>query len=78
MNKLPRPKKYLSLEEAAESLTNLLDETATVADILQLGLNKELTLSVNLIYEAKGRACKNNGDPDETIMEPVSLRACMS
>lgn len=51
-------KKYLTLSEVAERLTNLFNETVTVIDVLELVLDQKLILSVKFPYGVKVIACK--------------------
>lgn len=52
MKKLLKLKSWLTLPEAAKHLSTVLSEDVTEADILQLGLEMQLTLSVNLVNHA--------------------------
>lgn len=52
MKKLLKLKSWLTLPEAAKHLSTVLSEDVTEADILQLGLERQLTLSVNLVNHA--------------------------
>ncbi len=55
MNKLLNLKKWLSLDEAAEHLSNVLGEPATVADLYRFALDGHLMLSVDLVNHAQAR-----------------------
>lgn len=56
--KLFKLKSFLTLEQAAEYLTSILDEPVCVADILQLALDGRLTLSVNFVNHASAHPGK--------------------
>ena len=55
MSKLFKLKAWLTLEEAAQHLSIVLSEPVTVADVLRLGLDRHLTLSVNFVNHAQAR-----------------------
>jgi hypothetical protein len=55
MSKLFKLKKWLTLEDAASHLSNLLSEPVGASDVLRLALDSELTISVNFVNHAKGR-----------------------
>jgi len=52
-SKLYSLKEWLTLEDAASHLTSVLSEKVTVADVLQLAIQKHIKLSVNLISAAE-------------------------
>lgn len=52
MSKLFKLKKWLTLEDAINHISTILDEPVTEADIYRLALDNHLTLSVNLINGA--------------------------
>ena len=57
-NKLLKLKEWLTVPEAARHLSNLFDEVVSEADVLQLAINKHLTLSVNFVngtYVRRGK-----------------------
>lgn len=58
MNKLIRLKSWLSVQEAAKHLSTVLAEEVTEADIYQLGMERRLTLSVNLVNRAEAKIGK--------------------
>jgi hypothetical protein len=58
LNKLFKFKEYLTLEQAAEYLTTILEEPVSVADVLQLALDKHITLSVHFVNHATARPGK--------------------
>ncbi|MEX0446032.1 hypothetical protein ABLA85_07800, partial [Xenorhabdus sp. SGI246] len=49
-SKFLKVKKWIDLNEAASRLSSSLEENVTVLDLLELGLDGELTLSVRLPY----------------------------
>ncbi|EOC1474285.1 hypothetical protein ACI1AG_003286 [Cronobacter turicensis] len=51
--KILKLKKFIDLNEAAERLTLSLEEPINALDILELGLQKELTLSIRFPYTHK-------------------------
>ena len=53
MSKLFKLKEWLTLEEAARHLSILFAEAVTVADVLRLGLDRHLTLSVDFVNHAQ-------------------------
>lgn len=58
MSKLLKVKKYLSISEAAKHLSRLLEESVSVADIYELSLDKQLTISarfINKVYAKVGK-----------------------
>lgn len=55
MQKLFRLKKWLTVPDAARHLTTMFEEPVSEADILRLGLDGHLTLSVNLVNGAMAR-----------------------
>ncbi|WP_431127588.1 hypothetical protein [Variovorax paradoxus] len=55
MSKLLRFKEWLTLEEAARHLAIMFGEQVTEADVLRLGLDGHLRLSVNFVNHTKGR-----------------------
>lgn len=52
-DKLLKIKKWIGLDEAAERLSSIVEGSITVLDLIELGLSKELTLSVRLPYGEK-------------------------
>lgn len=63
MNKLYELRPWLTLQEAAQHLATLVGEVVCEADVLRLGLDGHLKLSVNFINHAKAR--KGNVIPIE-------------
>lgn len=57
-NKILQFKQWLTLDDAAKQLSTMLDDEVTDADILQLCLERQLTLSVHLINQAQGRRAR--------------------
>lgn len=55
MHKLFQLKKWLTLEDAARYLSLAFNEPVTEADILRLGLDEHLTLSVNFVNGTRAR-----------------------
>lgn len=53
---------WVSIERAAQHLSELLDETVSPADILRLGIDKRLTLSVRLIRSAPAGISRDDDD----------------
>lgn len=60
MSKLLKLKEWisLSLDQAVKYLSNILEEAVTVADLYQLALNKQITLSVNLVNQVDAKIGK--------------------
>lgn len=52
MSKLFKIKDFLTIEEAALHLSDVLEETVSLATLYQLIADKKLTLSVRLINQA--------------------------
>ena len=55
MKKLLNLKAWLTIEDTARHLSILFDESVTEADVLRLGLDGHLPLSVNFVNHARGR-----------------------
>ena len=55
LKKLMRLREWLNVPEAARHLSILFGEDVTEADVLRLALDGHLTLSVNLVNQAKAR-----------------------
>lgn len=55
LNKLYQLRKWLTLQEAAQQLATLVGEAVCEADVLRLGLDGHLKLSVNFVNHAKAR-----------------------
>ena len=55
MKKLYQLKKWLNIEDAARHLTIVFGEPVSEADVLQLGLDGHLKLSVNFVNGAVAR-----------------------
>lgn len=51
--KLLKIKKWIGLEEAAERLSSIAEESISVLDLIELGLSGDITLSVRLPYGEK-------------------------
>lgn len=63
MSQLHQLKKYLTLDDVAKNLSSELKESVTKADVLTLGLDGRLTISVNFInlcYAMKGKIILNS------------------
>lgn len=58
MKKLFNFKKWLTLSESAKRLTSIFEEDVSEADVLRLGLDGHLILSVNFINNTKARLGK--------------------
>lgn len=58
MSKLFKLKKFLTLNATADYLSAVFEEEVTVVDVLQLAIEKHITLSVNLINHAQARIGK--------------------
>lgn len=56
MGKLFNLKQWLTVDDAAKHLSIVFGENVSVADVLRLALDQELTLSVNFVNGAHGRA----------------------
>lgn len=55
--KIYKLKKWLTLEETAKCLSTELEDEITIADVLQLAIDKELRISVNFPHDWKGKIC---------------------
>lgn len=55
MSKLAKFRQWLEIEEAAQYLSAVWGESVTPADVLRLGLDGKLTLSVHLVNLGSGR-----------------------
>lgn len=53
--KLYQLKQWLTIEETARHFSTLFSEPVSEADVLRLGLDRRLTLSVNFVNDAYGR-----------------------
>jgi len=65
-------KKWLTIPEAAKSLSKLMEEEVSEADILRFALDGHLTLSVNIVNTAYAR----RGDivsKDERVFREMEL-----
>jgi hypothetical protein len=71
LRKLYHFKKHLALEEVAEELTDALLKPVSVADVLQLGLDKELPLSVFFAKNVKARPGKIVNYTDQDIAQMI-------
>jgi hypothetical protein len=58
MSKLFKLKKWMTIKDAAKRLSASLGEDVTVADVLQLGLDRHLRLSVHFVNHAHAIRCK--------------------
>jgi len=58
MKKLLKLKEWLTLDEAATHISNVLGESATVADLYRFALDDHLTLSVDFVNHAYARKGK--------------------
>jgi hypothetical protein len=72
MGKLFKLKSWLTLPEAANHLTNLFGESVTETDILKLGLDRKLKLSVVFVGGVWASFCKPVAD-DEIKYEEVGM-----
>lgn len=52
-DKFLKIKKWVGLDEAAERLTSIFEERITILDLIELGLSRDITLSVRLPYGEK-------------------------
>lgn len=55
MSKLFKLKKWLTLDEAANHISNVLGEPVTLADIYNFALDEHLILSVNFVNIVKAK-----------------------
>lgn len=55
MSKLYKLKEWLTLDDAASHLSKLLDEPVSVADVMRLGLDSRITLSVYFVNGTYGK-----------------------
>ena len=58
MSKLFKLKEWLTLDEAATHLSNVLGESVTVADLYRFALDGHLTFSVDFVNHAQARKGK--------------------
>ena len=58
MGKLFKLREWLTLDEAAAHISNVLGESATVADLYRFALDGYLTLSVDFVNHASARKGK--------------------
>jgi len=58
MSKLFKLKEWLTLEEAAKHISNLLGEEATIADLYRFALDDHLKISANFVNHANARKGK--------------------
>ncbi|SIS82687.1 hypothetical protein [Neptunomonas antarctica] len=58
MSKLFKLKNFLTVNATADYLSAVFEEEVTVADVLQLAMEKHIALSINLINHAKARIGK--------------------
>ena len=58
MGKLFSLKEWLTIDDAARHLSNVLGEDVTNADVLRLGLDGRLRLSIQFVNHTKGRCGK--------------------
>lgn len=86
MSKLFKLKEWLTLDEAANHLSNVFGEPVTLADIYRFSLDKHITLSANFVNGAQVRLGKfvatedvqfrlieNLPFSDEKLANPISL-----
>ena len=66
MSKLFKLKKWLTLSEAANHLSLVLEEDIAESDVLQFALDGDLTLSVQFVNPAYGGMCVQV-DPNEVV-----------
>jgi hypothetical protein len=71
-SKLFKLKQWLTLPDAAKHLTGVCGEEVTEADILRLGLDGRLTLSVNFVNYAYGKLQKVVYFDEEVLRNSVS------
>lgn len=64
MKKIYKLKKWLTLEETAKCLSFELEDI-TVADVLQLAIDKVLRISVNFPHDWKGKICDITTDTEK-------------
>ena len=57
MSKLFKLKEWLTISDAAKHISSAINETVLEADVLQLGLDGHLKISVNLVNGAYARKC---------------------
>ncbi len=74
MSKLFKLKEWLTLREAARHLTTIFGEEVTKADILRLGLDHRLTLSVVFADRVMASLCKPVKYEDLEIAEIAPIR----
>lgn len=73
MSKLFRLKEWLTLDEAAAHISNVLGEPATVADLYRFALDGHLTLSVDFVNHTQAR----KGKMVKTEDVQIYLMECM-
>ncbi|MDC5854532.1 hypothetical protein [Vibrio europaeus] len=79
MSKLYKLKKFLTLDEASEHLSNTLEEKVSLADVYRLALDGHLTISVrflDMIVMSLGRIFEDTAEklsPEMIIPKGMSL-----
>jgi len=75
MSKLFKLKEWLTLEEAANHISNVLGELVTLADIYRLALDKHIKISANFVNGAKARVGKfvKTADVEFIVIDKMPL-----
>ncbi|MFS2101067.1 hypothetical protein ACCC97_19080 [Variovorax sp. Varisp85] len=72
MSKLLKLKEWLTLQEAARHLSIMFGEQVTEADVLRLGLDGHLRLSVNFVNRATARRGRVSRYTDEALRAAIA------
>lgn len=68
-SKVLKLKKWVTVAEAAQLLTDSFDEVFSEADVLGFALDLKIMLSVNFLSGVFGKVCLNNGDEFAEILK---------
>ena len=71
MSKLLQLKEWVTLADAAKHLSAAFSEEVTVSDLLQLALDRRITLSCNFVNHGKAHPCRVVNYSDEKLTEEV-------
>lgn len=71
MSKLLKLKKWLTIPEAAERLSNTLEDKVTEADVLRLGLDNHLKLSVLFVDSPVGIIKDRSAAADFSVLDHI-------
>ena len=66
MSKLFLLKEWITIPEATNRLTSIINDEVSEADVLQLGIDGKLVISVNFVNYEPVRTCRNAKSPEKT------------